>query len=597
MSAATTGAAATPGGAASASPRTPAPERQTASERPAGLLVDFDAVGPDGTPVAELQPADIDLRINGKRRTIRALRRVSTAPPFGVSPGAVPATPPAFGTNDTVSSGRSFVILIDEDSLLARHTRLLTQAVDGLVSALTPADQAMVAALPFGGVKTGFTSDPVRLRLAVAGVAGKGTAKETGSELACRTRRFLESLDQFLASYAGRSSPLTVVLYTAGLAGPRRDAAAAQAPGMCELLVSDFHKVAAAAGAARANFYVVQPDDITTSGQRWRETIGGAGYLGSDNPLEGIENLAGVTAGVRLPLSATGTRSLHRVLKETSGYFVAEIEREPNEMMGRSRPLSVRSQKRDVTVRARSQITFSEPAPGARPTRLALAELLLSQEAFADVPLRAAGFTVREPDGRLRLGILVEPGNEGIELAAVGAVLLDGGDVVARWIAGDTLVRPLMGAVAAKPGPYRLRVVAIDGSGRVGAAEVAVTVGLTAVGPLSLGSLMLGVSRQDTLVPQLQFSSEPSAIASFDIYGGEAGMRMAAAVEVAHHEDGPALLSLPLALQRAGGTRVLARGAVPIGALPAGDYVIRGVIRLDDGTTGRVLRTLRKVPQ
>ena len=40
------------------------------------------------------------------------------------------------------------------------------------------------------------------------------------------------------------------------------------------------------------------------------------------------------------------------------------------------------------------------------------------------------------------------------------------------------------------------------------------------LGPISLGSLLLAISRQDILVPQLQFTDEPTAIASFDIYGG-----------------------------------------------------------------------------
>ena len=78
----------------------------------------------------------------------------------------------------------------------------------------------MVVALPFTGVKVPFTSDVARVRLAMAGLAGQGTRNETGSDLACRTRRFLESLDEFLQRQAGRSSPLTVVLFTAGLAAP-----------------------------------------------------------------------------------------------------------------------------------------------------------------------------------------------------------------------------------------------------------------------------------------------------------------------------------------------------------------------------------------
>jgi hypothetical protein len=368
----------------------------------------------------------------------------------------------------------------------------------------------------------------------------------------------------------------------------------AEAPGMCELLINHFQRVTVAAGAARANFFIVLPDDLATTAQRWRESIGGTGYRGSDNPLEGIENLAGVTGGVRLPLNATGTAALMRVATESSAYFVAEIERERDDDARRSRPLDVRSRRRDVTIRARPEITFDEAPAGAR-TRLALPDLLVSRDAFAEVGLRAAAFTVREPDGRLRIGVVVEPADDVVEVSSAGAVLLDDDRIVARWVAGDTLGRPLLGAMAAEAGTYRLRVVIIDKAGRVGAAEDVVEVGLTPVGPLTLGSLVLGISRHDTLIPQLQFGAEPAAIASFDIYGGTAGMRMSAAVEIARVLDGPPVVSLPLALTRADETRVVATGTVPIGALPPGDYVVRGVIRLEDGTTGRVTRTLRKV--
>jgi hypothetical protein len=66
-------------------------------------------------------------------------------------------------------------------------------------------------------------------------------------------------------------------------------------------------------------------------------------------------------------------------------------------------------------------------------------------------------------------------------------------------------------------------------------------------------------------------------------------------VEIARDVEGAAVVALPFALTRAGATRVVATGTLPLGALPAGDYVVRGVVRLATGETGRVLRTLRKV--
>jgi hypothetical protein len=151
--------------------------------------------------------------------------------------------------------------------------------------------------------------------------------------------------------------------------------------------------------------------------------------------------------------------------------------------------------------------------------------------------------------------------------------------------------------MAAPPGTYRLRVAAIDTAGRSGVVEAVVQAQLTSVGPLSLGSLMLGMSRNNSVAPQLAFGAEPSAIASFDIYGGVAGMGLSATLELARDADGPALTTLPLALTRANEARVVATATVPLGALPPGDYVVRGVVKLEDGTTGRIMRTLRKVAQ
>lgn len=566
-----------------------------ATERRAGPTVDFMAVQADGTPVVDLHPSEVEIRINDRIRIVRLLRRVVTAP-APIAPGVAVHVLPAYGTNDDVAAGRSFVLVVDQESFTAGREPLLRNAVEGLLTALTPADRTMVVALPFGGVQAPFTSDQASIRVATARVSGQGSRSETGSDFACRTRRFLESLDGFLQGYAGRSSPLTVLLFTDGLAGPRRDAPMALAPGMCELLVDQFHRITVTASAARANFYVMHPADIGMNATTWRESIGGTGYLGSDNPLEGIEHLAGATGAARLPLDASGTGSLLRVARESSTYHVAELEPLDGEVFGRSRSLSVRVARRGVTVRARAGITFAESTVRAGASRLTVADLLVSPEAFTDLRLRVAGFTMRDADGLLRVGVVAEPVEPAASLSSVGAILIGAdGQVVARWFAKDPAERPLLGAMKAPPGTYRLRVAAIDRNGRPGAAEDVVEAGLTAVGPISLGSLILGLSRNEGMQPQLEFGSEPTAIASFDIYGGAAGLRLTATLEVARDLNGPALAVLPLALTRADEGRVVATGAVPIGALPPGEYVVRGVIRLEDGTTGRVTRTLKKV--
>ena len=571
----------------------PAPQAGSAIERAGGPTIDFVAVEADGTPVRDLQRSEVEIRINDRVRVVRSLRRVAAAPATLAGDRAVAAP---YGTNDSVAAGRAFALIVDQESITTGHQQLLRNAVEGLAGELTPADQVTVAALPFGGAPLPFTSDPVRVRMAMNAVAGQGSRGETGSELACRTRRFLEALDAFLETQAGRPTPLTVIVLTAGLAAPRRDAPMALAPGICELPIGHFEQITASATLARANVYLLQPADVGMSGSGWRDTIGGTGYLGSDNPIEGVEHLAGVTGGARLPLDAAGTGALLRVARESSAYYVAELEPASGDVAGRSRSLNVRVTRRGITVRARPSVVLLGATAAAGTRKLTVADLLGSADAFNALRLRIAGYTVQDADGRLRTGVVIETADPAVTLASAGAVLIAGdGRIAGRWFARDASERPLLGAIAAPPGTYRLRAAAIDSAGQPGAAETIVETGLTPVGPLSLGSMMLGVSRDGIVKPQLEFGAEPSAIASFDIYGGDAGLGITATLEVARGVEGPPLVVLPLALTRASESRVVATGTAPIGALAPGDYVVRGVIALADGTSGRVTRTLRKV--
>ena len=569
---------------------------QVASERGRGPTVDFTAVYSDGTPVPDLRAADVEIRIGDRVRTIRSLRRVTAAAPPAAAGSRLP---PPYGTNDTVSAGRRFILVIDQESFTAGRESQLRGAVDGLTSQLTPLDATMVVTLPLGGIRAPFTKDRARVRRAIEGITGQASRLETGSDMACRTRRFLESLESFLGEHRSESQPSTVVVFTAGMAAPRRDAAMAMAPGMCELVIDQFKHITAAASAAAANFYVVVPADIGMTGGLSRESIAGAGYGGSDNPLEGIEHFEGATGATRLSLDATGTASLARLMRESAAYYRAELEPDQRDVYGRSRSLSVRVARRDATVHARPEITLRDPGRTAG-ARLTVPDLLGSSEPVTDLPLRIAGFPMRDPStglgaGSIRVGVLIETADPAATLSSVGALLLTGdGRVAGRWFAKDATERPLLGAIAAPPGKYILRVAALDAAGRGGIAEDAIDADLVSVGALSLGGLMLGLSRPGGVQLQLEFHDEPVAIASFDIYGTSA-QRIGTALEVARESDGPSLVSLPLTLARADESRVTATGSVPLGALPPGDYVVRSVIRLEDGTTSRVIRTLRKV--
>jgi hypothetical protein len=490
-----------------------------AQERTGRLLqIDFLALDAEGALLRDLTPAEVDLRIDGKRREVKGVRRIAAAPAAAVMESGLDVP---YGTSLDSASGRTILLLVDQNSFRVGQEPPIRAAVSGFLKALGQTDFVTVVGMPYGGVPVRSSNDHRRVQQAVDLLIGQRSGDESGSDMACRTRLVLESVETLLKSFERRTMPTTVVLFTAGLAAPRRDAPFARAPGMCELQSDLFQRVGVAAGAARANFYILQPDDVRAPSGADRESLSGSDNVASSNPLAGIEHLAGVTRGVRLPLTALGAGALDRVARESSSYLVAEIEPQLSDFDARGRRLDIRVNRPDVVIRARPEITFSREVDRTAATRLTVSDMLLSAATFADLPMRAGAYTMAGPWPQVTVMAVGEPIEQGVTLASAGAGLIDDdGRLVARWSATDAGELPMVGAMRVAPGRYRLRVAAVDAAGRAGAADYRFDANLTPVGPLSLGALVLGLSRDGEMFPKLEFSSEPSALASFEIYGG-----------------------------------------------------------------------------
>lgn len=572
----------------------PSPERA----RPLASI-DFAVVTRDGMPVADLKAGDVTIRIGGRQRPVRALQHIVVPTDEAVS--VDPDLPLPFGTNDVAEGGRTLALIVETDSFRAGRESIVREAGNALINRLSDADRLSLVTVPYGGVKVPFTTEHSRVRNALTKIVGQAEAGETGSQLACRTGRTLESLIGYLDERGIRDEPLTVMLITGGLAAPRRDAPVTMAPGMCELRTEVFQEVARAAGAARAQFYIIQPGDITGAvGTIQRENIAGSGFDGSDNPIEGIEHLAGVTGGKMLALTGSTSGALGRIFEETSSYYLASVDIDASERNGRTYPLEVRVNRQGVEVRTRPQIAFLRPdrviGPPLNPSPR---EMIGVSEVFRDLPLRAAAYTALDADGRsVRLVTVAEAADEKGKFTSLLAALFDrDGKLVSSWNATpEELQRvPVIGAMPAEPGAYRLRVAAIDADGRAGTADYDVEAEIVQTGPLKVSSLILGLSREGRFLPKLLFSNEPVAIAYVELYGVGPGTRISSAVEVAKTMNGPALTAAPLAIEASGENRYIAKGAIPIGALLPGDYVIRALIGIEGQALTRVVRTLRKV--
>ena len=104
--------------------------------------LDFYAVTPDGSPVGDLKLDEVQLRIDGRPRTAKWLEWVPVA--GAPSTAGEPSTPvpPPFGSNAARDAGRSFFIVVENESFRPGREAPLRAAVDRFLAALTSRDRA-----------------------------------------------------------------------------------------------------------------------------------------------------------------------------------------------------------------------------------------------------------------------------------------------------------------------------------------------------------------------------------------------------------------------------------------------------------------------
>jgi hypothetical protein len=547
------------------------------------VAIDFSAFGPDGKPVTDLTPADVTLKVDGRTRAIRALDYISAT-------DRAPRVPEPFGTNTVPESARAVLLIIDDETLRPGREKDLKDDVRAFLGKLGGNDRVGLATLPYGGIKAHFTTDHNRILAALDPIVGRAPQTESASDAGCRSRSTLVALAGTLESLSSGDTPVTVVLFTGGLVGPKGVESLSRGEfmntmGQCEVLTDHYNQVSAAVARSRAQLYVIMPE------------------LGADNSgRAGLEHLTGQTGAPLWNLRSSNDTAMDRVAAQSSGFYLARIEPDPSESAEMVRGYSVSSNKPGVTIRHRPQLQLRRTsAAGAAPATKVTSTLDMMREGrmFSDLPLRVSAATSRNADGSLKvLAVFDAPGTPSLNSAMVGLF-----DITGRMVASTTATAaelaasPTVAALSAPVGEYRLRVAAIDSQNRAGAADVDVNVALTDAGPLKLSSLVIGQNRAEGFAPRLEFTTEVTALAMLEIYGGTAGTAVGVAFEVASSLNGPAIVTMPGAFAATNEPdKFMVTAVIPVGALPPGDYAIRAIVAAKDQPAGRVVRSIRKLP-
>jgi VWFA-related protein len=575
------------------------------------VLVDFLAIGRDGQPVTDLRAEDLTLRIDGRTRPVKSLRLVQVgAPPADPNEASTTLAAP-YGSNDGAEFGRNILIVIEDESILAGSEQDTKEALGAFINRLSRRDRVGLVTVPHGGQRVGLTTDHSRVRQALSLVYGRGARGESDADAACRSRETLQSIASLLSATRADDGPLVVVFFSASMIGGRgAEAPAADIVGSglqsrrCELNPEEFRRVAVQATGARAYFYIVQPETIGVGRNSTEPTTsGGAIPRWDSNPRAGLEHLAGVTGGRVFQLAGSDSTLLNRVGVETSAFYLAAVEADANDRTESTHQLSVRTARGGVTVYARPDILLPKavnagltPVPGPAHA----VDLLLQARVYRDLPLRGIGFPSRTQGDNIMILSLLESLDRAATLKSAAMGMYNStGQLVAQWAARDTEVdRKVIAAGLSVPtGTYRLRVAAIDTAGRAGTADYEVAAELTPAGPLKMSALVLGLWRNGAFEPRLQFANEPVAMAYVELYGRPPGTggQVALAFELATTLNGPALLAVPgVVSATTENDKFIVNAAIPIGALPPGDFIVRAIVGLEDQPAGRVYRIFRK---
>lgn len=557
------------------------------------VSIDFLALTEDeGRPVPDLTAGEITLKVDGRAREVRSLRFVRLATPAERARGSFETDPPPpYGSNLPHDAGRLVLLVIDRESIRATREDPVRAAVDTLMDRLAPNDRLGLVTLPYGGTEVDLTRDRSRLLEALAALRGQAPATPTDLDAACHTRVTLSSLADLLQGLAPLHGPKTIVFVSSGLSPPRADAARLGRTAPCDVRVEDYQEVEGAASDARAHIYIIQPDAPIVADASGRLVDRTA------EEFAGLNSLAGVTGGQVFRLAGRGDEAFRRIGRETSGYYLLDFDVGPSEQNGVSRRLEIGVSRRGVSIRARPRFVIPRPDPLPRRV-LTPQEIVRDTRHYHDLPIRVIAYPSRNPgDSRIKIVAVAEPSDPSVVLKGAAFGLIDGrGRLVGRTTLSSVELasRPLLAAFVARPGAYRLRVAATDGS-RYGAADYEFLADMTVVGPLTASSLVLGAGDEERFAQRMLFTDEPAAMAYLEVYGEPKGVAVSVIFEVAATSDGPALAA---GLGRAGNARDedrwIVTGTFPIAGLAPGDYVVRAIIRLNGQPTARVFRTLRK---
>src|SRR6185369_8722552 len=182
----------------------------------------------------------------------------------------------------------------------------------------------------------------------------------------------------------------------------------------------------------------------------------------------GFESLAGVTGGQLVRVQGNPQPGVSRLLRETAAYYIATFTPEPGDRSGQPLRVELKSTRDKIKLRPQPAVQLAkEAAAKGAPTPK---DMLRVAGEYRDLPLRATSYASRLAPGSedMKVIALFESTDAGALSSASVGLFDEKGTLKKQWTATkDDLAKPIVRAdLQASPGTYRVRVAAVDATGR-----------------------------------------------------------------------------------------------------------------------------------
>jgi VWFA-related protein len=586
------------------------------------VSVDVSVLDKDGHPIEALTIDDFELKIDGRPRQVRSVEFVDQRP-VGAAPTGV--RPTHFSANDYAATGRLVMLAVDESSFNIGEGRPALQAAQAFIDKLTPNDHIGLTVFPGAGPYIDFTTNHRVVREALGRITGKSerldvsinvglteaVAIERGDRLALGEviARECENDDPLCGELAERQARMvshfvtvqarvsvtairamlqglgriegtkTLVLVSGGL--------------VSDSLQADITELGLLAQASQVNVYVLQLDRPRFDASLARPSP----TQSADEQLLalGLETLAGAGRGSLFRVLGRSAYPFERIARELSGYYLLTFEPEEGDRDGSRHAIAVRVARQGSTVRARREFT-ALPTGAVRTDADRVIGLLRAPLEATKLPIRLTTYSYQESRGsKVRTLICADLDTVADETAllTLGYVVTDDkGNVVANAVdkvAADQFVATTL----LEPGPYRLKLAAIDAEGRSGSVEHRFVADVGDAGSMKAGDLMLAEAPDYPGAmprPAVDRTIGDEAMAYLELYSNQQKVLADTVVhfDVADGPEGEPILTAPPDRTAPTGRRRPAQGRLGIRLLPPGEYVVRASIV----TGGQTVKTL-----